>query len=425
MRRFTPPYFFMLQKHKMMKNIITFIFLALTLNMYGQSGCTDAHAMNYDNTAEVNDGSCLYEPVIVDPNLIVDELPAIIQETSGLIYYNDGLWTHNDSGGAARIFKINPKTGAILQTIGITNGRNFDIEDITQDEDYIYVGDFGNNYGNRDDLTIYKLKKSDIPAEESTDVTAEIIRFSFNDQTDFTPKNRNNDYDCESVMSFGNHLYVFTKNWANQQTRSYKIPKEAGEYAVDVHESFNVRGLITGADYHAEKNAVVLIGYENFVPFMWVIWDFSDDHFFAGNKKRVDFANISGAQTEGICFINKDEVMISCEQSYYPPQVYQLNIESIIDGTGELQAFNPIKIVLSPNPERDKINIAIDGLERGKFDVEVYNLQWQKINQYHFIEKNTSETIHITIPTTKLLRGIYFVKVREGKKVGFQKFVTL
>ena len=399
--------------------------MALTLNMYAQSGCTDANAINYDNTAEANDGSCIYKPMIVNPPLIINELPAIIQETSGLISFNDGLWTHNDSGGTPKIFKIDPETGYVVQTITISNGNNIDMEDITQDENYIYVGDFGNNYGNRDDLTIYKLNKSDIPAEESAEVVAEIIEFSFSDQTNFTPKNRNNDYDCESVMSFGNYLYVFTKNWANQETRSYKIPKEAGEYAVDVHESFNVRGLITGADYHKEKNALVLVGYENFIPFMWVIWDFTDDHFFWGHKKRIDFANISGAQTEGICFIDKDNVMISCERSYYPPQLYQLNIETIIAGTNDFESFNPFKIVLAPNPSQHQVSIAIDGLKGGKFDVEVYNLRWQKVSQYHFIEKNKSETIRITIPTTDLPKGIYFVKVKEGKNVGFQKLVTL
>lgn len=399
--------------------------MALTLNLYSQSGCTDRYAMNYDSIAEINDGSCLYDPIIVDPTLIINELPTIIQETSGLISFNDGLWTHNDSGGAAKIYKINPETGHVIQTITISNGNNIDIEDIAQDETYIYVGDFGNNYGNRDDLTIYKLNKSDIPKEESTSIQAEIIEFSFKDQEDFSPRNRNNDYDCESMITYGNHLYVFTKNWANSETRSYKIPKKAGDYGVDVHESFNARGLITGADYSIEKNALVLIGYENFVPFMWTIWDFNGDMFFSGHKKRVDFANISGAQTEGVCFINTDEIVISCEKSYYPPQLYQLNIESIIANTNNFESYSPLTIVLSPNPSLHQANIAIEGLRRSKFDVEIYNLQWVKLSQYSFIEKNTSETVNVSIPTTNLPKGIYFVKVKEGKNIGFQKLVTL
>jgi len=408
-----------------MKQTVFIFFLAISLNLFSQSGCTDANAINYDSTVSTNDGSCIYDPIIVDPELIISELPSIIQETSGLIFFNGGYWTHNDSGGAPKIFKINPSTGYITQTITITNGTNVDIEDITQDENYIYVGDFGNNYGNRDDLTIYKLNKSDIPSEESASVNAEKIGFSFNDQESFSRRNRSNDYDCESVMSYGDNLYVFTKNWANGETRSYKIPKEAGDYGVDIHESFNVRGLITGADYSIEKNAVVLIGYENFVPFMWVIWDFNDDNFFEGHKKRVDFANISGAQTEGICFINKDEVIISCEKSYYPPQLYQLNIETIIADLDEFEKFSPFKIVISPNPSKQKVNIAIDGLKGRKFDVEVYNLQWHKVGQYSFIEENTSNTINITIPSTNYPKGIYFVKVKQGKNVGFQKLVTL
>ncbi|MCK5775279.1 MAG: T9SS type A sorting domain-containing protein [Bacteroidales bacterium] len=408
-----------------MRNILFIFLIAFSFNGYSQSGCTDVNAFNYDNLATVNDGSCLYDPIIIDPELIINELPSIVQETSGLIYFNDGYWTHNDSGGAPKIYKTDPITGYVIQTITITNGTNVDIEDITQDEDYIYVGDFGNNYGNRDDLTIYKLNKSDIPSEESSSVQAEVIEFSYNDQEDFSSRNRNNDYDCESMMSFGDYLYVFTKNWANNDTRSYKIPKDAGDYGVDVHGSFNARGLLTGADYNIEKNALVLIGYENFVPFMWIIWDFKEDKFFSGHKKRVDFANISGAQTEGICFINKDEVVISCEKSYYPPQLYQLNIQTIISGLDEFERFSPFKIVLSPNPSQQEVNITIDGLKVGKFDVEVYNLQWHKVSQYYFIEENTSNTVKVTIPTADLPKGIYFVKIKEGKNVGFQKLMTL
>jgi len=408
----------------MKKLTLSLASLIIALSISAQNnGCMDANATNYNENAEQNDGSCVYEPMVFDPTIIVDVLPSLVEETSGLIFYQEGLWTHNDSGGQAAIYKLDPKTGTVIQTISIANGNNIDIEDIGQDDEYIYVGDFGNNHGTRDDLTIYKLKKSDIPATGDIEVLAEIIEFSYNDQESFARKNRNNDFDCESITCFGDHLYIFSKNWVNKQTKCYKLPKTPGKYQLDIYDTFNVRGLITGADYNAEKNALVLLGYENFVPFMWVIWDFQSDRFFSGNKRRVDFAYISGAQTEGICFTDKENLTISCEDSYYPPRLFHMKIEQVISATTSTEKYQPFKIDLFPNPADQIVQVVIKGLKKPKFDLEIYNLRWQKVSQYSFIEDNFNNSVNIQIPTSDLEKGIFFLRIKEGKNIGFQKFV--
>lgn len=397
--------------------------LAISINTIAQSGCTDTNASNFNPEAQENDGSCTYEPMVLDPTIIVDELPSLVEETSGLIFFKNGLWTHNDSGGQAAIYKLDPTTGSVTQTISISNGSNIDIEDITQDEDYIYVGDFGNNHGTRDDLKIYKLKKSEIPETENASISAEIIEFSYKDQESFERKNRKNDYDCEAIISMGDQLYIFTKNWVNHKTKCYKMPKVPGEYELEINNTFNARGLITSADYNEERNTLLLLGYENFVPFMWVIWDFEDDHFCGGHKKRVDFAYISGAQTEGVCFIDRENIIISSEDSYFPPRLYKLQVEQVIAASHEVEKYQPFHIKLHPNPAEQTVNISIDGLKKSKFDLEVYNLRWQKVSQFSFVENNFSETVSIQIPTTDLGRGIFFVRIKEGKNIGFQKLI--
>ncbi len=407
----------------MKQYIYTFALLILSLNVVAQTGCKDPNASNYNEKAQINDGSCIYEPMVLDPNILVEELPAIVEETSGLIFFNGGLWTHNDSGGQASIYKLDPETGFIIQTIDISNGTNYDIEDITQDKDYIYVGDFGNNHGTRKDLTIYKIQKSDIPKSENATVQAELIKFSYNDQITFERKNRNNNFDCEAVASIGDHLYIFTKNWVNQKTKCYKIPKSPGTYKIDIHDTFQVRGLITSADYNTEKNTLVLIGYENFIPFMWVIWDFESDNIFGAYNKRVDFAYISGAQTEGICFTDDDNLVISCEDSYFPPRLYQTTVGQVIHASKDAEKYQPFQIILDLEPDKQNVNISINGLKKSKFDLEVYNLRWQKVSQYSFIEKNFSQTVKIQIPTTELGNGIFFVRIKEGKNIGFQKLI--
>jgi len=78
-----------------------------------------------------------------------------ISETSGLIYYDNKLITHNDSGNAAELYEINSVNGSITRTITISNATNIDWEDIAQDDTYIYIGDIGNNSGSRTDLKFY------------------------------------------------------------------------------------------------------------------------------------------------------------------------------------------------------------------------------------------------------------------------------
>ena len=85
-------------------------------------------------------------------------LPNSISETSGLLFYNGKLITHNDSGDAANLYELDTIRGNITRTITISNATNSDWEDITQDDTHIYIGDFGNNSnGNRQDLKIYKI----------------------------------------------------------------------------------------------------------------------------------------------------------------------------------------------------------------------------------------------------------------------------
>jgi len=71
--------------------------------------------------------------------------------------------------------------GNIKRSINISNAKNIDWEDLTQDDfGHFFIGDFGNNNNKRNDLTIYKIENPiDI---KTTETEAEVIRFKFNDQ---------------------------------------------------------------------------------------------------------------------------------------------------------------------------------------------------------------------------------------------------
>ncbi|NND15889.1 MAG: hypothetical protein HKN89_06150, partial [Eudoraea sp.] len=59
-------------------------------------------------------------------------LPSEVWETSGLLFYNNELITHNDSGNEANLFVIDTLSRAISRTVVISNAQNIDWEDMAQ-----------------------------------------------------------------------------------------------------------------------------------------------------------------------------------------------------------------------------------------------------------------------------------------------------
>lgn len=242
-------------------------------------------------------------------------LPLSISESSGLIYDEGKLWTHNDKGGSHAIFSIDTTNGSVIQTVIIDNYPNVDWEDITADKNFIYIGDFGNNYGIRKDLKILKVPKSSISQDEVVHVKAEAISFSYSDQQVFINNNRN-DFDCESMISMEDQLYIFTKNRGNNKTRVYKIPKITGTYSLTPCTGFNVAGRICGAAFNKETHELSLIGYMtgSTDPFIWKMNNFSGDDFFSGDSKRIEIGKSEIKwKTEGICYVTGHHLFITCE----------------------------------------------------------------------------------------------------------------
>jgi len=74
---------------------------------------------------------------------------------------------------------------------------------------YIYIGDFGNNAGTRTDLKVYRVDISDYFTNDT--VNAEIIHFTYADQTNFSNQIYAHNFDAEALISIGDSLYIFTK----------------------------------------------------------------------------------------------------------------------------------------------------------------------------------------------------------------------
>ena len=240
-------------------------------------------------------------------------LPEEVSETSGLFFHKGRLWTHNDSGGKPILYGIDTVNFAIVQKITLANVKHKDWEDVCTDGESVFVGDFGNNKGNRKDLKIYTFPLSAIPAEGDADVKVDSICFRFGDQTDLT-KRKVHDFDCEAIFATEEHLYLLSKGWETGTTRLYRLPKMPGKHVAEVVNGFDSQGLVTGADYDRKSGTLVVVGYVKslYKPFLYLIYGF-DDAGVRLSHRRFEMPQWAGAQTESVCFFDDGKCYISAE----------------------------------------------------------------------------------------------------------------
>ena len=285
---------------------------------------------------------------------VVGPLPQQVWETSGLIFYNGKLITHNDSGNTAQLFEIDTTSLQITRTVTISNASNTDWEALTQDDEFIYIGDIGNNSGIRQDLNILKIAKSDYDASDV--ITAQRIDYLYEDQDEFTSQ-QNSDWDAEALFVSGDDLIILTKQWQSQGTVAYRLPKLQGAFLAERLDSYQVDGLVTGAEYDPMSGTLYLIGYSSFLaPFFVQVDGVSETTIFSGSTTKVNLS--SGlAQTEAITkigntfYVSSEEFNASSPPISSAARLFRFSLNEAMEEVPE----NPEEPE-EPNPELPEIN---------------------------------------------------------------------
>lgn len=298
-----------MEKVKMMYLLKVFLLVSILYNCQSDSGDLVVNNGNGDLTI-----------------VKVTSLPSEVDETSGLINFDGRIITHNDSSGEPSLYELNTETGEVMRKVTISDIENIDMEDIAQDDDYIYLCDIGNNSNTRDNQAIYKISKADYLIKD--EVTAQKISISYQEQTDFTRTNKETNFDAEAVVNIDDALFLFTKNWGDNQTAVYRIPKEAGVYSLSKIDSFDIKGLITGADYNAETQTVLLTGYLDFNTFVVSLTNFSKSNPLGGRIEKTSI-NVSGSiQIEGVAANPDGSYYLSAEAvSGFSAILYKLTFQ--------------------------------------------------------------------------------------------------
>lgn len=239
-----------------------------------------------------------------------------LKEISGIEFdKRDRLWAINDGGDDPKLYRLN-KDGSIAQEILVSNAKNIDWEDMTQNKfGHFFLGDFGNNKNDRRWLTIYKIEN---PIDIKTDSTnAEIIKFTYPemDGNQIKPSNRN--FDLEAFVALGRHLYLFTKNRTEPFdgiTNLYKVGDHAANFKAQLIGSFKTCTTmeklcwITSAALSPDRKKLVLLDSTS----IWLFENFKGDQFFSGDVSKIDLGIVT--QKEAITFYDDNTIVFTDEE---------------------------------------------------------------------------------------------------------------
>jgi hypothetical protein len=388
-------------------------------------GCTDPLANNYNPTATVNDGSCTYNAAAVSPSASVN-LVNTLAETSGIIKWNNQLWTHNDSDDI-NLYALDTLNGSIKLTQPLPGTENIDWEEISQDSGFVYVGDFGNNLnGNRTDLKILKISKSSLL---SGSPSIESINFSYSNQLNFTPTGANNtDFDCEAFIVSSDSIFLFTKQWVSNKTGLYALSKQPGTHVAKYKSTYNVQGLITGAVYKETENLIALSGYSvSLQPFIYLLYDFRNHNFFTGNKRKISLS-LPFHQVEGIATTEGLKYYLTNEKFFQQPisivqKLHTVDLTEFLEGYLNSQVTTSIAGIgrntnfeIYPVPAKQFVNV-----KTGSSFLPVSYFMTNQLGQIVLTGKLTDEISRIDI--SGIPAGIYIFKIKDQIRNGYKLIV--
>ena len=123
-------------------------------------------------------------------------------------------------------------------------------------------------------------------------------------------------FDCEAFFVAHDSLHLFSKRWADGQTRHYTLPTQPGRYVARPHETLAAQGLVTAASLSPDGRTAALLGYtKTGRVFLWLLIDFDGTNYLAGRARQL---RLPGAlrigQVEGLCFVGPARVFISNER---------------------------------------------------------------------------------------------------------------
>lgn len=238
-------------------------------------------------------------------------LPEAVRETSGLASSargSDLFWTHNDAGNEAELFAIDG-SGGLSQRVQVNGAMATDWEDIEagpcESGNCLYIGDIGDNDGEREQITIYRVPEPASGASATEPAVALHARYPDGPR------------DAESLFRLpSGDLYVVTKGRSEPiAVYRYPAPDRPGETVTlePVRQLFPEAAAdddrVTGASATPDGEWVAIRSYRNLYLYR------ADELVGAGTAEPavVDLRPVGHGQGEAVVLASDGQVWLTSE----------------------------------------------------------------------------------------------------------------
>ena len=192
----------------------------------------------------------------------------------------------------------------------VNNSDNVDWEEVTQDRDYVYIADIGDNSLARSEKQIYRIKKTDLTQKGTGGaVNSEVIRFSYPEID-----GKEERFDAEALISLNGSLHLFTKDLF--ESNHFIIPAGPGKTTAKFVEKFKSNGQVTGAALDSATNTLIMVGYMGFgLQLFWEFKNINQSAFFTKPPGVFSLGEVTETgQLEAVCFTAEKKVYLTNEQ---------------------------------------------------------------------------------------------------------------
>ncbi len=251
------------------------------------------------------------------------ELKKTLSEISGMAIVGDKVFAINDSGNANSIYMLDAKSFEIIDIIKLEGSVNTDWESLALFDGVIYIGNFGNNFGQRSDLSVYSVKLSDLKNE---DFQVGHTGFGYRSQHSLLQIPYFHPFDCEAMIADTSGLWLFSKDWENRLCRLYKLDITQQDSRISALDSINLGYLVTGAYLDRENASLYLCGYEDNNTYL-SIFDCADGITFKGKHQKYLIDGLKNRQIESI-FVKDNLIYLASEKTRYKQAVYILEFNN-------------------------------------------------------------------------------------------------
>ncbi|MBU2553970.1 MAG: T9SS type A sorting domain-containing protein, partial [Bacteroidetes bacterium] len=148
-----------------------------------------------------------------------------------------------------------------------------------------------------------------------------------------------------------------------------------------------------------------------------LLYDYPENQFFSGNKRRIDMLNLPATQVEAIAFSQPYTGLITSEgHVLFSQTAFGIQIRDWVSPSPSFVENNPDKhfdFRLSPNPATgNKVFVDITGAAHKELVLNVYDSSGKQLVQPEHVVKHTNEGENrVKLKINHLKPGLYFVRL--------------